>query len=387
MKKIFLALIATTAVAAITLTSCKEEKEQIAGTVYYETDAGEAVNVIYGHGAYANQFVAEMNKVMSKYQGAVNPNDKQIATDFRAVANQFNNRYLLGTFKLTKKFGDEITTLETYSLQTQPKFYVYNYTNVQGSESLVSELQQAVTEAVAILDEADEKGSLTENMVKEAMQEVYDTYKSKQLAGDLVISYYDGSKENNVATYTFVPQPIYRVRNFDSDHVVCVKGYNLTNPFRSPLRNATNDDEALEIADSVQRAINKTYFDIVKDSMIILSKSVDMGTTFTEIKRYYTVERAGYVIGMDSLNLRSVEYPRVANTVFTKMQESLMDFAKEGLVYDRANIDAIAARMRQIAKNYKQDGFYPDLEGTVTLFGLKKDNTQEVLVTIDMNNL
>lgn len=382
MKKVFLALMA---IAAIALTGCKEKSEIIAGTVYYSTDAGDSVFVIWGHGVYAQQFMTAMNEVMSKYAETVNPNEKQIIADFRSVTNQFNNRYLFGSLRLIRKFGGETTILETYSLQTQPKFYIYDYSKVQGNN--LEAFQQVVMSKVAELDKVDTEGKLTDEAVKEAMQTIYKEYNQNALlSGDFVVSYYDGKEDKNVATYTFVPKPIYRVRNFKLGNIVCVKGYHLTNPFRTPLAGVTDDDAALRVADSVVSAINHTYYSTAKDSAIIVSKSTDAGNTYKEFSRY-TVERANYIIGMDSTNLRSEEYPTVANTVFVKMQDSLVSFAKQGLVYDKANLEKIETCMRGIAKSYKQDGFYPDLEGSITLFGLKSDDSQETLATIDLSNL
>lgn len=382
MKKVFLALMT---VAAIALTGCKEENKQLVGTVYYSTDAGDSVFVIRGHGDYAQQFMTAMNEIMYKYAETVNPDEKQIIADFRSVTNQFNNRYLFGSLRLIRKFNGETTILETYSLQTQPKFYIYDYSKVQGKN--LETFRQAVIDKVAELDKADAEGTLTDDAVKNAMQTIFEEYNQNALlSGDFIVYYYDGKEEQKIATYTFVPKPIYRI-DFDEHHVACVKGYVFTRTFiTGPVRKATDDDRAKFVADSVINAIDKTYFYTQKDSVVTLRKSTDAGQTYSDLQTY-TFAHADYIIGMDSTNLRSEEYSHVANTVFVKMQDSLMSFAKQGLVYDKKNLEKIETCMRDIAKKYKSKDWYPDLEGTITLFGLKGDDSQETLATIDISNL
>ncbi|MCQ2340965.1 MAG: hypothetical protein MJZ48_00690 [Paludibacteraceae bacterium] len=381
MKKLFFAFMA---IATITLVGCHEKETMIAGTVHYQHNADQSVKCIYGHAQYAVQFMADLGSALAKYDGAVNPNEQQMAADIQVVVNWYDKRYLLGDFELTRTLGNQTTTLATYSLQTQPAFYVYDYTKVGGSAA--ASLQEAVIEAVAELDEKDAQGLLTEEMVKNAMQTVYDAYKDATLTGDLVISYYDGNNTNEIAKYTFVPKPAYRVRGFDDSHVMLVKGYPFTNPFRSPVIKATDDTRAQFVMDSVWNVVNKTYYYSIKDSTFSLQKSTDARVTYS-IMKTYTIERADYIIGLDSANLRSVEYSTVAGHMYEIMCDSMKNLAAEGLVYDKANVARIETSIRSVAKSYKQSGFYPDLEGTVTLFGLFKDNRQETLVTIDMNQL
>ncbi len=197
-KKGVLTLIATAVVVAIALTGCVEPE----GTTYYSTDAIDSVFVVRGHSAYAQQFLTAMNDAMSKYDEAVNPNEKQIVADFLSIKNQFDNRYLFGNLRLFRTLGEETTILETCSLQTQPKFYIYDYSKVQGTDLEV--FKQAVISKVADLDEAEGVGSLTEDAVKEAMQTIYNQYnKDTLLTGNFEIYYYDGKENKSVVTYTF----------------------------------------------------------------------------------------------------------------------------------------------------------------------------------------
>ena len=384
MKKVFLALMA---IAAIALTGCKDhDKEQKDDPIIatYKVLGVDSMKIVLGHDAYGVSFVDGLNKAVSKYAKVITIDEEQFAADIRAVVNQYNNRYVYGSFKLVREVNKQASVMETYTMQTQPRYYMYDYSGVTGPEYNVEMFQQSVIEAVAELDEADGQGTLTEDMVKTATQKIYDENKGN-LYGEFPISYFHENGMNKVVTYFFVPTPSYKT-NFDADHVACVKGYVLSNPFKQPLRNATTDNVAINIADSVAQAIDQTYFYSVQNSKVSLSVTRDLGATYSELKTY-SFKQADFIIGMDSTNLRCERIPRVVNTVYTIMQDSLVNFAKNGLAYDPNNVETIKACMTKIAKSYKQEGFYPDLEGTIKILGVKKDNTEEVLATIDVTNL
>lgn len=384
MKKLFLALMA---VAAIALTGCKDQdKEQKDDPIIatYKVLGVDSMKIVLGHDAYGVSFVDGLNKTVSKYAKVITIDEEQFAADIRAVVNQYNNRYVYGSFKLVREVNKQASVMETYTMQTQPRYYMYDYSGVTGPEYNVEMFQQSVIEAVAELDEADGQGTLTEDMVKTATQKIYDENKGN-LYGEFPISYFYENGMNKVVTYFFVPTPIYKT-NFDADRVACVKGYVLSNPFRQPLRNATTDNVAINIADSVAQAIDQTYFYSVQNSKVSLSVTRDLGATYSELKTY-SFKQADFIIGMDSANLRCERIPRVVNTVYTIMQDSLVNFAQQELVYNRDNVETIKACMTKIVKSYKQEGFYPDLEGTIKLLGINKDNTEEVLATIDVTNL
>ncbi len=375
------------AIAAIALTGCKDkDKEQKDDPIIatYKVLGVDSMKIVLGHDAYGVSFVDGLNKAVSKYAKVITIDEEQFAADIRAVVNQYNNRYVYGSFKLVREVNKQASVMETYTMQTQPRYYMYDYSGVTGPEYNVEMFQQSVIEAVAELDEADGQGTLTEDMVKTATQKIYDENKGN-LYGEFPISYFYENGMNKVVTYFFVPTPIYKT-NFDADHVACVKGYVLSNPFRQPLRNATTDNVAINIADSVAQAIDQTYFYSVQNSKVSLSVTRDLGATYSELKTY-SFKQADFIIGMDSTNLRCERIPRVVNTVYTIMQDSLVNFAQQELVYNRDNVETIKACMTKIVKSYKQEGFYPDLEGTIKLLGINKDNTEEVLATIDVTNL
>lgn len=384
MKKIVFCLMA---LAAVMMTGCTKEKDTlVAGVVRYDYSSVDSLRYVSGHTNCAVQFMASMREAVGKYDGKENIDEKQLIADMKVVVNQYNNRYLWGTFDLKRKLGDKTTVIANFTLQTQNAYYVYDCTGVVGLEGALAEFQSHVGEAVALLDEMADAGTLNDEKVKQAMEMVYEAHNKTNISGEMVISYHEGTTDREVETYTFVATPIYRVRNFDSKHVNWVKGLEhcALRPFNKSIRQATTDEQARAIADSVHKAIDKTCYYTKKDSVLWLQKSLDGGATYSNMKDY-TIDRAEYIIGMDSTQLYSVEYSRAADRMYNKMQDSMKYYFEQGWLYDDTRINRVQTGLRDVANEYKK--LYTDMTGTITLFGLHKDDHQDTLATIDLSRL
>ena len=380
MKKIVFCLMA---VAAVMMTGCTKEKDTlVAGVVRYDYSSVDSLRYISGHTNCAVQFMASMSDAVGKYEGKENIDEKQLIADMKVVVNQYNNRYLWGTFDLKRKLGDKTTVIANFTLQTQNAYYVYDCKGVVGLEGALAEFQSSVGKAVALLDEMADAGTLNDEKVKQAMETVHATYNKTNISGKMVISYHEGTTDREVATYTFVATPIYRVRHFDSNHVNWVKGLEhcALRPFNKPIKQATTDEQARAIADSVHKAIDRTCYYTKKDSVFYLQKSIDGGATYNNMKPY-TLARANYIIGMDSAQLYSAEYSLAADRMYNKMQDSMKYYFEQGWLYDDTRIKRVQTGLRDVAKEYK------NMTGTITLFGLYKDDRQDTLATIDLSRL
>lgn len=175
MKKIFLALMA---VAAITLTGCKESDEPKSPVSdYYFTNL--SLKCLLGHEYVADDFRDDLKNAIDA--GTVRCDD-DYTNLVKPVVDRYNHGYLQGDVNLQKgKEGEDPVIYKTLSMDfKQGELYVYDHRNVKGYSK--QEFVGALTEVVRDLDKTEGRH---DEEVKNAVQQLIDRAKSHIEAGYL----------------------------------------------------------------------------------------------------------------------------------------------------------------------------------------------------------